>query len=257
MHGLGNDFIVIDDREKSTQVDAELAKRLCDRRLGIGADQILWLKKTKTAHVRMEIWNSDGSTAEMCGNGIRAVGLYLKSEGIADKVLKIDTDAGLLEIEASGSEFRVNMGVPVLGKEFKLGEALDTHQGQYAFHEVSMGNPHAVLFVTDAKKVNLEAEGKLIEHHPRFPKRTNTEFVEIKSPTHVLARVWERGAGATLACGTGACAVGVACIGLNKTKSPVKVELPGGILTIEWSGPGQPVYMTGPATEVFRGEFTL
>jgi len=263
MHGLGNDFVVIDDFIPATPgpvIDAQLAKRLCFRRLGVGADQLLWLKKPSDANadLRMDVLNSDGSSAEMCGNGIRAVGLYLKKYSkLQGPRYRVDTAAGVktIELKADGM-VQVDMGAPKLGKQWKSGEVLRVGSRQYVFHEVSMGNPHAVIFVPDAQAVDLEKDGPVIESNSRFPGRTNVEFVQIVSETQIRARIWERGAGATLACGTGACASAVAALGLGKAKGKVRVVLLGGELEIEWAQ-GRPVLMTGPAAEVYRGEFNL
>ena len=264
MHGLGNDFVVIDDFTRDRggpAVDANLAKLLCFRRLGVGADQILWLKKPQNAaaaDARMEVLNSDGSVAEMCGNGIRAIGLYLKKYSqLAGPKYRIETLAGvkLVEMQANGL-ITVDMGPAKLGKQIKSGELVRAGSRQYVFHEVNVGNPHAVIFVPDAQAIDLEKDGSSIESNSRFPQRTNVEFVQVLSESHLKVRVWERGAGATLACGTGACASAVAALALNKAKGRVKVSLTGGDLEIEWRD-GGPVFMTGPASEVFRGEVAL
>ena len=309
MHGLGNDFIVIDGvsvpREKFLEqkmvLTPDFARRVCDRRYGIGADQILWIKppKSKEAVAAMEVINADGSMAEMCGNGIRAVALYLdrggkvsaskisgkivskksrKNQGSSSsKIYPIETGAGLLTVEVSGTSVRVDMGRPKLGPKH---ERLDVGGKKVLFHDVNMGNPHAVILVDTLEGYPAEIEGPVIEKHSRFPKRTNVEFVEVlkadsnankenrksykksasnssansKTNSKVKVRVWERGAGFTLACGTGACASAVAAIDAGKALSPVEVELPGGSLLIEWSGdPRHSVFMSGPAEEVFRG----
>jgi diaminopimelate epimerase len=274
MHGLGNDFIVIDGvsvtqgklRDQIHKLTPEFARKVCDRRYGIGADQILWIKpaKSKKAVARMEVINSDGSIAEMCGNGIRAVALYLSLESGKSqrrsgkktkgaKVFPIETLAGVLEVEVKGTQARVDMGKPKLaGKPEKLlveGDSIE-------FWEVNMGNPHAVIFPDEpVDAYPVEVQGPLVECHERFPKRTNVEYVQVNNKNKITVRVWERGAGITLACGTGACASAVAAIASGRAKSPVKVELPGGELLIEWSGdPRHSVFMTGPAEEVFRGE---
>jgi len=286
MHGLGNDFIVIDglsvphekflDQKKA--LTPEFARKVCDRRYGIGADQILWLKppKTKKAVAVMEVINADGTKAEMCGNGIRAVALFLdrgknlpsngskafksQSKSKSSKVYPIETGAGLLLVEVSGDDVRVDMGPPKLGQKI---ERLDVEGKAVSFREVSMGNPHAVILVSDLKSYPAEIEGPAIEKSARFPKRTNVEFVEVmkagskKGAGKIKVRVWERGAGFTLACGTGACASAVVAIAAGKVSSPVEVELPGGSLLIEWNGdPRHSVFMSGPAEEVFRGVIT-
>jgi diaminopimelate epimerase len=253
----------------------EFARMVCDRRYGIGADQILWVRlpKSKKAVAAMEVINADGTIAEMCGNGIRAVALYLdrhkkKAKSKTSKSYLIETGAGLLTVEVSGESVRVDMGAPKLGLKF---ERLNIGSKVVSFREVSMGNPHAVILVESLESYPAEIEGPAIERHSRFPKRTNVEFVEVMkagpkggtkdyhktSKAKIKVRVWERGAGFTLACGTGACASAVAAIAAGKVRSPVEVVLPGGSLLIEWSGdPRHSVFMSGPAEEVFRGELT-
>ncbi len=273
MQGIGNDFIVIDELRGASEIlqgasqvsqvlDPHLAKRLCDRRNGIGADQILWIRKPEHsgADARMEILNADGSTAEMCGNGIRAVGLYLHDHGPKPKQSKyqIETLAGVLETEIRGRDVRVNMGVPQLGEAFPEGEELHALGRLYRFFEVNMGNPHAVFFVEeDLKSLPLEDLGPEIENHSRFPDRTNVEFVQVLDERTLQVRVWERGAGITLACGTGACASAVAALATKRVQGVVTVRLPGGDLRVEWAGGANPVFMEGPALEVFRGEYDL
>jgi diaminopimelate epimerase len=279
MQGLGNDFIVIDGvsvsreklKEQERLLTPKFAREICDRRFGVGADQILWLRpaKSKKAVARMEILNCDGSIAEMCGNGIRAVAVYLngleseKNKKKSAKIFPIETLAGLLTVELKGAQVRVDMGPPKLGEKSSQkggiqSEKLAVNGASIQFWEVSMGNPHAVIFVDGLAGYPVEREGAMIEVHPRFPKRTNVEYVEVISRKKMKVRVWERGAGITLACGTGACASAVAAIASGKTQKAVEVELPGGVLFIEWSGSANhSVFMTGPAEEVFRGEFTV
>lgn len=264
MQGIGNDFVVIDDLGKPAHspITTKAATAICDRRFGVGADQILWLKdaEDRAAHARMEILNADGSSAEMCGNGIRAVGIYLHRYGPKAGLAqyKVETLAGMKTVDVKGDQVRVDMGVPTLGGGFpKEGEALEVEGRAQRFFEVNVGNPHAVLFVDRVKEHPVEALGPKIENHGRFPKRTNVEFVEVEGPDAIRVRVWERGAGITLACGTGACASAVASIASGRVKSPVSVHLPGGTLKISWEGQGKPVMMEGPAEEVFRGEYVL
>lgn len=260
MQGLGNDFIVIDSMSNGgsrLDLTPDSARKLCDRRFGIGADQILWLKQPeKKADARMEILNADGSIAEMCGNGIRAVGLYLFRSGPSpgQASYAIETLAGLKQVEVRGDQVKVDMGAPGLGAR---GEKLRVGSQDLIFEEVNMGNPHAVFFSDDVARIPLEDLGPKIEIHSRFPKKTNVEFVQVVDDYTIRVSVWERGAGITLACGTGACASAVASIQAKRVSSPVQVHLPGGVLTIEWNGPGHPVMMTGPAMEVFRGETSL
>ena len=266
MHGLGNDFVVIDQlgtpHSTSIDINQALAKKVCDRHFGIGADQLLWLKKAHDAKndARMEIFNTDGSVAEMCGNGIRAAALYLQKYTAHPKAAySIETLGGLKTVEIHGRKVKVNMGFPVLKAGFSdpLGELLDVHGQQLRFHEVDFGNPHAVLFLPSVSNFPVEKVGSDVEGHSRFPERTNVEFVEIKGPHQIQLRVWERGAGLTLACGTGACAAAVASLALGKVQSPVQVQLPGGQLQISWEGGSHPVFMEGVAQEVFQGFFLL
>jgi diaminopimelate epimerase len=269
MQGLGNDFIVIDSMINSPPlkggnrpvgIDAvtpERAKQICHRRFGIGADQILWLKPphdiTLGARVdaRMEILNADGSVAEMCGNGIRAVALYLqKYHHPAKSEFQIETLGGIKTVQIQEDQVHVDMGVPQFGSDF-------SSEGEISFFEVDVGNPHAVIFVSRIEEYPVEQIGPFLENHSRFPNRTNVEFVEVKSPSSIRVKVWERGAGLTLACGTGACAAAVAALVTGKAKSPLSVELPGGSLQISWQGSSNPIFMTGPAQEVYRGVYWI
>jgi len=273
MHGIGNDFIVVDDffakapgaAPTKTSLTAEVARAMCDRRFGIGADQILWLKpaQASTADFRMDILNADGSVAEMCGNGIRAAVLYFHDRVKPQKArYEVETLAGLkwadVHLRDGARQVIVDMGEPrLLGGFPQTGESLDVANECLSFFEVSMGNPHAVFFTDEP----VEKYGAQIETHPRFPERTNVEFVQVEGPQTIRVRVWERGAGITLACGTGACASAVASIATGRVKSPVTVKLPGGILTIHWSmdsnGSKGPVLMEGPAEEVFSGQYPI
>ncbi len=266
MHGLGNDFVVIDDLAKPlTEISPKLAQRICDRRFGVGADQILRLKRSEKADAFMEIINADGSVAEMCGNGIRAVALYLYRRGLSPgrQEYRVDTLAGVKTLTVhpgkspSEDSVTVDMGIPVLGSGFPSGEPIDVEGEPFKFFEVNVGNPHAVFYVDDVDVFPVEQYGPLVEHHPRFPRRTNVEFVQVIDPSRVRVRVWERGAGITLACGTGATAVGVATLARGMARSPVRIDLPGGALKISWNGIGTPALMEGPAEEVFQGEFIV
>jgi diaminopimelate epimerase len=292
MHGLGNDFIVVDDvfalafsdgshTRTQAPLDAELAQKMCDRRFGIGADQILWLKGSRSADFRMDILNADGSVAEMCGNGIRAAAVYFHLRvPVKEASYEIETLAGKIIAEMQGDQVRVNMGVPRLGSGYssrdelawsvtsgKLmkGEPLKVPGGEFSIHEVSMGNPHAVIFMDEPIGAEaLKKFGPLIETHSRFIERTNVEFVHVEGPQAIRVNVWERGAGVTLACGTGACASAVAAIATGRAQAtregamPVTVKLPGGELRIAWSGEkDSPVYMEGPAQEVFSGQYQI
>lgn len=266
MHGLGNDFIVIDDLtpgvDRANIVNWAFARKICDRRFGVGADQILWIRRPQNTDLdaRMEIVNADGSFAEMCGNGIRAVGLFLHDYGPRPQHTQygIETLAGAKSVQIQGRSVTVDMGVPVLGTGFpRPGETLEVDGQSLQFFDVNMGNPHAVFFVDDVDQYPVERLGPLVERHPRFPKRTNVEFVQVLGPREIKVRVWERGTGITLACGTGACASSVASIASERTQADLMVELPGGRLHIAWGGPGESVLMEGPAEEVFRGEYYL
>ncbi len=260
MHGLGNDFVVVEGPAWSDAIlTPEMARKICDRRFGIGADQILWLRKPQdaSAATRMEILNADGSTAEMCGNGIRAVALHLAQSdpSRAQGEMKIETAAGMKVVSVDRAEVRVDMGPPRLGAI--AGERLEIGGRFVHFNEVSMGNPHAVIFVDDFAAWKTDQWGPWMENHPRFPQRTNVEFVKVIGPNVIEVQVWERGAGETLACGTGACASAVAALALGKVKGLVEVRLPGGKLEISWDGEGRPVFMKGPAVEVYRGQWPL
>jgi diaminopimelate epimerase len=276
MHGLGNDFVLIDDLGKPAglchPLNAELARAMCDRRLGIGADQLLWLRTPSDkapspdlegakADARMDIFNADGSVAEMCGNGIRAAALYLYRHGPKRKPeYDIETLAGIKRVIVKDGQVRVDMGAPGLGAMFGAsatagGEAITVLGQELRFFEVDMGNPHAVIFVDDVASCELEKLGPAIEAHPRFPRRTNVEFVQVQGAREIQVRVWERGAGPTLACGTGACASAVASLATGRVQGTVEVHLPGGVLSIQWNGGQGPVWMEGPAEEVFRGQY--
>ena len=275
MHGLGNDFILIDCREKavSDQFSAvgDLSKRLCHRRFGIGADQVLLLYPSKIADFKMLIYNADGSEVEMCGNGIRCFAKYIWDRGLSDKdLLSVETAAGIIKPERAGQMVKVDMGEPVLdaalipvnlpphlplargGQSGVVDFPLKIDDKEFKITAVSMGNPHAVIFVDDVDRVDVKGYGPLIEKHVLFPKRTNVEFIQVLGPENIKMRVWERGAGETMACGTGASAAGVAAFIKGFTGRRVNVALSGGELVIEWKKNNH-VYMTGPAAEVFEG----
>ncbi|MDQ0285796.1 diaminopimelate epimerase [Desulfofundulus luciae] len=271
VHGLGNDFILVDlvKQEWPGGEDlSEIARRLCHRQFGIGADGLVLLRTSPRADAFMQIINADGSEAEMCGNAIRCVAKYLYERGgINKEVMHIETRAGVMVprlVLENGlvAAVRVDMGIPRLERQDipmigppgrVISEPL-VLEGQ-AFHitAVSMGNPHCVLFVPDVELVDLHGLGPKLEKHPLFPRKTNVEFVQVLNRGEVRVRVWERGAGPTLACGTGACATVVAGVLNNYTDRVVKVHLPGGTLFIEWKE-DEHLYMTGPAEEVFCGQ---
>jgi diaminopimelate epimerase len=265
MHALGNDFILIDARSAGIKKPSELSKRLCKRRFGVGADQMLLLEKSKSADFKMRIFNSDGSEVEMCGNGIRCLARYIWDRGLSrKKTLDIETPAGIIRPAKSGDMVRVDMGEPILeAKDIPVkakGDVIDLplRIGDKTFNItcVSMGNPHAVVFMDkaeDLERFPVGLYGSAVETHKMFPKRTNVEFVEVIGKSEIRMRVWERGAGETPACGTGASAAAVASSLKGLTGKRVTVHLDGGDLQIEWENDNR-VYMTGPAEEVFLGE---
>jgi diaminopimelate epimerase len=279
MHGLGNDFIVIDARESSLDTLSGLPARMCDRRFGVGADQILLLEKSAAADFRMRIFNADGSEVEMCGNGIRCLAKYVWDRGISSKdILDIETLAGIIRPEKAGDMVRVDMGEPVFDPEkipvhltsesnpplpsFSKGVQrriidypLQIADRNFRITCVSMGNPHAVIVVDDVANFPVTYYGPMIETHPIFPRKINVEFIELISEKEIKMRVWERGSGETMACGTGASAVAVASNLKGLSGREVTVRLLGGNLMIAWL-PDNHVYMTGPAVEVFEGVFS-
>lgn len=266
MHGLGNDMIVLDSRESGWTPSAAQAVKLCDRRFGVGADQILALLTSSQADFRMAIYNADGSEVEMCGNGIRCLARFIRDRGILLKDrLEIETLAGIIRPEIRGDLVRVDMGEPIfdpmripISVHVRPRDlALEAAGRVFKISAVSMGNPHCVIKVDDVEEVDLEEIGPKIERHPWFPKRTNVEFVQVIDRGRVRVRVWERGSGVTLACGTGACASAVAMIDLGHCDRRVLVTLPGGDLEIEWDEKTSRVFMTGPAVEVFTGAIEL
>ncbi len=261
MHGCGNDFIFIDCLLNDVPNLAPLAGKLCDRRFGIGADQLLTVHPSKVADFKMEIYNSDGSQVEMCGNGIRCFAKYVYEHGLTSKrELEVETLAGIIRPRLVGDLVEVDMGEPILeGRDIPvdadgriLNHPLVVKSKRYEVTCVSMGNPHCVLYLDDIDALDLEKLGPHFEHHPFFPKRVNTEFIKVLNPREVKMRVWERGAGETWACGTGASAVGVAGVLTGRTENKITVHLKGGDLSIEWRDNNR-VYMTGGAEEVFHG----
>ena len=267
MHGISNDYVYVNTFSTAVTDPPSLARRLSERRTGIGGDGLILICPSPTAHARMEMYNADGSRGEMCGNGIRCVGKYVYDHGLArDNPLTIDTDSGLkvlfLELEDSAvTRVTVDMGEPILdGRQIPLatpGQMIDqplTVDGTaYQVTCVSMGNPHCVTFVEDVEPLALETLGPKFEHHLLFPDRVNTEFIQVVSPTELNMRVWERGSGETWACGTGACAAAVAAMLTDRAERRVSVHLRGGDLDIEWRTADGHVYMTGAAEEVFEG----
>jgi len=255
MHGLGNDFVILDAREQPLEVTPVLARRIADRRTGVGCDQLILLEPSDSADVRMRIWNSDGGEVESCGNATRCV---VQLTGAR----RIDTAGGLLEGELLGGEVEVSLGQPRFAwDEIPIAFPTDTNPLPMAWDElenpiaVNVGNPHLVFFVPDAREVPLDELGPRIENDPAFPERINVNVATYVDNILKL-RTFERGAGETLACGTGACATAVAAIATKRAQSPVRVDMTGGSLTVEWQ-PGEPVRMRGGATHVFSGELDL
>jgi len=271
MHGCGNDYIYVNGFEESVEQEEKpgLVKRLSDRHFGIGGDGVIFINPSEEADFEMEMYNADGSRAEMCGNGIRCVGKYVYDKGLTDKTQISVVSFGkvkYLEMEIKDgmvSTVRVNMGMPELSadkipviseNEQVIDEEIEVDGKKYKMTCVSMGNPHAVIFVEDVSGLALEKIGPMFERHERFPNRINTEFVQIKDRGHVKMRVWERGTGETLACGTGCCATAAACIVNGFTENRITVELSGGELMIEWDREKNLIFMTGPAETVFEGQ---
>lgn len=271
MHGLGNDYVYVDCVNGPPVKDpASVAIKVSDRHFGIGGDGLILICPSEVADARMRMFNADGSESEMCGNGLRCVAKYVFDHGIAKKpTLKLETGRGVLTVDlevkdGKAERVRVNMGTPIL-KSADIPTTLPgdppvnasfTANGQsYTGTCVSMGNPHVTIYVDDVKAVPLESVGPGIEHASVFPRRINAHFVQVHSSSEVTMRTWERGSGITLACGTGACAVCVAGVLTGKTGRKLLAHLPGGDLELEWSEADGCVYMTGPATEVFTGEW--
>jgi len=255
MHGLGNDFVIVDARQEPFDVTPSLAQAIADRRTGVGCDQLIVLEPSDRADLKMRIWNSDGGEVESCGNATRCV---VQLTGAR----RIDSNGGLLEGEDLGAEVEVSIGEPKFGwDEIPLAYPADTNPLPMAWDElenpfaVNVGNPHLVFFVSDAREIPLDELGPRIENDPAFPERIN---VNVATYVHdrLKLRTFERGAGETLACGTGACASAVAAIVTKRARSPVRVDMTGGSLTIEWA-PGKPIRMRGAATHVFEGELDL
>lgn len=272
LHGCGNDYVYVNLFEETIENPAELSVKISDRHFGIGSDGLITIGPSDIADFTMHIYNADGSEAEMCGNGVRCVGKYVYDHGLTDKTeVAVETGAGIkiltLNIkDGKVDTVRVDMGepaftpaeIPVVAEGDTVIDApIIAGDREWKMTCVSMGNPHAVVFVDDTKNFPIEKYGPLFENHERFPKRTNTEFVQVLSKNEANMRVWERGSAETWACGTGTCATVVACILNGFTDRTVLVHLLGGDLIIEWDEETNHVFMTGPATEVFRGEYDI
>ena len=279
MEGCGNDYVYVNGftEQISQAKKPELARRISDRHFGVGADGLIFINPTKEADFEMEMYNADGSRAEMCGNGIRCVGKFVYDKGLTDKdritvisagkiknlELTVENPVGRPKDRGAVTRVRVNMGVPVLTPDQipvavkgnrVVNEPIRAGEREYRMTCVSMGNPHAVLFERGVTELKLDQVGPMFENHVLFPNRINTEFVEVIDRQTVLMRVWERGTGETLACGTGCCAAAVAGVLNDLTDDKITVKLLGGALDIEWDRETNHVYMTGPAALVFEGE---
>jgi len=276
MHGLGNDFILIDCLSKplgDSSFLPYLAKKLCSRNFGIGADGLILIFPSSNADLKMRIFNSDGSEAQMCGNGIRCFAKYAYENKLISKIkFTIETLAGIITPELIFKDkeilgIKVNMGIPKLRRReipmngedtpTVVNETLKINPGQIIkITCVSMGNPHCIIFVNDVRSISVDKVGPKIENNPLFPEKTNVEFIQVLNKQEINFRVWERGAGETLACGTGACAALVAAVLNKKTDRKATIHLPGGDLDIQWIENGS-IYMTGPAESVFKGEVVI
>lgn len=287
MHGCGNDYIYIDGaKEKIAQEEKEaFVRRVSDRHFGVGGDGVIFINPSEEADFEMEMYNADGTRAEMCGNGIRCVAKFVYDKGLTEAEHITVLSAGRIKYlsmvihrqhpwdRGIVKKVRVNMGSPIFEpeqipvkteyirsagegetKDQIVNEPIEVNGKEYSMTCISMGNPHAVVFAEDVRNLDLERIGPAFENHPCFPKRVNTEFVEILDRQHVFMRVWERGTGETLACGTGCCATAAACVLNGLTDSKITVKLLGGELEIEWDRDQNLIYMTGPAEIVFEGE---
>lgn len=273
MHGIGNDYVYVDCTEQELEHPDAVSRYVSDRHFGIGADGLILIKASRTADFCMDMYNADGSRGEMCGNGIRCVAKYVYDHGLTDKdEIAIETLAGIKYLKLTVTDgkvekVRVNMGAPILKpdeipvaaeREPVVKEPIEVCKKTWEMTCVSMGNPHAVIFIdTPVKEFPLEQIGPHFENHERFPRRTNTEFVRVLDRNTMEMRVWERGSGETLACGTGTCATAVAAVLNGLCERKVLVHLLGGDLEIEWDEADGCVYMTGTATTVFDGEIAL
>ena len=271
MQGIGNDYVYVDCFQQQVADPSELARRISDRHFGVGADGLILIMPSASADVRMRMFNADGSEAEMCGNGIRCLAKYVHDHGLcAANPLRVETAAGIktvhLDLDTSGkvAAATVDMGLPRLEPaevpvrapgQRVVDSPITAGRRTYQMTCLSMGNPHAVIYVDDVAAVPLEEVGPAIERHPLFPQRVNVHFVQVHRPSEVTMRTWERGSGATLACGTGASAVCVAGVLTGRTERKITAHLPGGDLLLEWREADEHVYLTGPAEEVFTGDW--
>jgi len=270
MHGAGNDYVVLDGVSQTLPPIEPIAARLADRHFGVGCDQILVVRPSEDADFRMDIYNNDGSRAEMCGNGLRAFYKFVRDRGLTTKdEISVETLAGIMRPRAAGGDqVRVDMGRPFLAPS-KIPTTLGAGDGpvldvplevagqRLVLSSVGMGNPHCIVYVDDVERAPVETLGPALEHHSAFPNRTNVEFVEIVSRGLLRQRTFERGTGETLACGSGACAVAVATMLRGACERRVEIALRGGTLLLEWADDSAHVFMTGPAAEVYTGRFPL
>ena len=272
MQGLGNDYVYVNCFQETIENPSEAAIKVSDRHFGIGSDGLILIKPSEVADFRMDMYNADGSQAEMCGNGIRCVAKYVYDYGLTDQTeISVETLAGIKYLKLQimdGKVVRitVNMGQPELvpdkipvqaDGDRVVDEPIVVNGVTYKMTCVSMGNPHCIVFIDDTENFPLEEIGPMFENHERFPKRVNTEFIQILNRNEVNMRVWERGSGETLACGTGACASAVACVLNGLTEDEITLHLLGGDLSVRWDREENVVYMTGPAKVVFDGEIVL
>ena len=272
MQGLGNDYVYVNCFKEKIENPPAVARYVSDRHFGIGSDGLIMINPSEVADFEMEMYNADGSRSEMCGNGIRCVGKYVYDYGLTEKEhISVETLAGIKYLDLTVEDgkvklVKVDMGSPELVPENipivadgnrVIDEPINVNGTEYRMTGVSMGNPHAVVYVEDVKGLDIETIGPAFENHERFPNRVNTEFVKVLDRNTVEMRVWERGSGETMACGTGACAVAVACILNGFTEDKVTVKLLGGDLQIEWDKEADKIYMTGPAEVSFDGEINL
>lgn len=272
MQGCGNDYVYVNCFQETVKNPNEIAVKISDRHFGVGSDGLVLIMPSEVADFRMRMFNADGSESEMCGNAIRCVGKYVYDRGMTDKsVVNIETLAGILTLDMTIEAgkvvlVKVDMGEPILeasrvpvnsDKTPVIGERIEVEPYSYDFTCVSMGNPHAVTYIDDVDNFDLHRIGPLFEVHEKFPRRTNVEFVEVLDRSNLKMRVWERGAGETLACGTGACGVLVASVLNNICERKATIHLVGGDLIIEWDEITNHVFMTGPATFVFEGDYPI
>ncbi len=270
MHGIGNDYVYINCFEERVEDAPALARKMSRQHYGVGSDGLILICPSDVADFEMKMYNADGSESEMCGNGVRCVGKYVYDRGLTDKtVFTVMTGAGLMVLrvkvlKGKAAAIRVDMGAPELRPELVpvnlpgetvMGHRLQVGSSVYEIHCVSMGNPHCVIFVKDPDQIDVEQVGTLLENHPIFPNRANIEFVQVVSRDHLRMRVWERGSGETLACGTGACASLVAAVLTGRANRQVTMDLLGGSLDLDWSFEDGHVYQEGPAKFVFDGEW--